>query len=63
MPMPGPFELIIILAIVVLIFGVGKISQLGGALGKSIREFKKAKETDDEETIQAATADAEKKAS
>lgn len=62
MPMPGPFELIIILAIVVLIFGVGKISQLGGALGKSIREFKQAKEVGEEEVV-ATKADAEKKAS
>jgi sec-independent protein translocase protein TatA len=34
--------LILIFAIVVLIFGVGKLSEAGGALGKSIREFRKA---------------------
>ena len=38
----GPFEGMIILLIVVLIFGVGKLSDLGGALGKSIREFRRA---------------------
>ena len=38
----GPWELLLILVIVVLIFGVGKLSGLGGALGKSIREFRKA---------------------
>ena len=37
----GPTELIIILLIVVLIFGAGRIAGIGGALGKSIREFKK----------------------
>ena len=42
MPMPGPMELIIILVIVMLIFGVGKLSDIGGALGKSIREFRKS---------------------
>lgn len=33
-------ELIVILVIVVLIFGVGKLPEVGGALGKGIREFK-----------------------
>jgi sec-independent protein translocase protein TatA len=35
-------ELIVILLIVVLIFGAGKLPQLGDALGRSIRNFKKA---------------------
>jgi sec-independent protein translocase protein TatA len=38
--MPGPFELGIIAVIVVLIFGVGKLSGIGKALGTSIKEFK-----------------------
>lgn len=38
----GAPELIIILVIVVLIFGLGKLPQIGGALGKSVREFKQA---------------------
>jgi sec-independent protein translocase protein TatA len=38
----GPLELIVLLAIVILIFGAGKIADLGGALGKSIREFRGA---------------------
>ncbi len=42
MPNLGPTELIIILVIVILIFGAGKLSQIGSALGKSIRDFKKA---------------------
>ncbi len=40
MPTPGPMELIIVLVIVVLIFGVGRLPQVGGALGKSIKEFR-----------------------
>ncbi|MBC7260484.1 MAG: twin-arginine translocase TatA/TatE family subunit, partial [Chloroflexi bacterium] len=36
----GPIELLIILVIVILIFGVGRVSEIGGALGKSIREFR-----------------------
>ena len=41
-------EIIIILVIVLIIFGVGKLPQIGGAIGKSIKEFRKAR-TDDEE--------------
>ena len=37
-----PFHLIIILAIALIIFGPGKLPELGKGLGKSIREFKKA---------------------
>ena len=38
----GVPELLIILVIVVLIFGVGKLPQLGRGLGESIRNFKEA---------------------
>jgi len=44
----GPGELIIILVIVMIIFGVGKLPQIGGALGKAIREFQKARTGDDD---------------
>lgn len=36
----GVPELSIILVIIVIIFGVGKLPEIGGALGKGIREFK-----------------------
>ena len=36
----GTTELVLILAIVLLIFGVGKLPQLGRGLGQSIREFR-----------------------
>jgi len=38
----GPFELILILAVVVIIFGVGRLPEVGGAIGKSIKEFRKS---------------------
>lgn len=38
----GPWELAIILLIVIVIFGAGKLAQVGGALGKSVRDFKAA---------------------
>ncbi|OJX39579.1 MAG: Sec-independent protein translocase TatA [Chloroflexi bacterium 44-23] len=36
----GPTELIVILAIVLLLFGVGRISKIAGELGSGIRSFK-----------------------
>jgi sec-independent protein translocase protein TatA len=41
MPEIGVPELLIILAVVVLVFGVGRLPEVGGALGKSIREFRR----------------------
>ncbi|MGA9396818.1 MAG: twin-arginine translocase TatA/TatE family subunit [Anaerolineaceae bacterium] len=40
MPTIGPTELIIILVIVILLFGIGRISKVAGELGKGIRSFK-----------------------
>ena len=42
-------EAVIILVIVLIIFGAGKLPQIGGAIGKSIREFRKAKKGLDED--------------
>ena len=42
-------ELLIILLIVVLIFGVGKVADVGPALGKTISGFRKAMKDDEEE--------------
>ena len=43
-PMPniGPVELIIILVIALIVIGPGRLPDVGAALGKSIREFRKA---------------------
>jgi sec-independent protein translocase protein TatA len=45
----GTTEIIIVLVIVVLIFGVGKIADAGPALGKAISGFRKAVRDDEEE--------------
>jgi sec-independent protein translocase protein TatA len=45
----GPVELILIVLAIVLIFGASKLGDIGGALGKSIREFKKASKDPEEE--------------
>jgi TatA/E family protein of Tat protein translocase len=42
MPTPGPLELVIILVIALLILGPGRLPDVGSALGKSLREFRKA---------------------
>ena len=42
MPRIGPTELIIILVIVVIVFGIGRLPELGGGLGKGIREFRRS---------------------
>ena len=36
----GTTEMMIILVLVLIIFGAGKLPQVGGALGKGLREFK-----------------------
>lgn len=48
MPSLGPWELAIILVIVVIIFGVGKLPEIGGALGKGIKEFRTSASADDD---------------
>ncbi|MFN8534115.1 MAG: twin-arginine translocase TatA/TatE family subunit [Dehalococcoidia bacterium] len=40
-PQLGPMELILILAIVLIVFGVGKLPQTFGSIGKGMREFRK----------------------
>jgi sec-independent protein translocase protein TatA len=42
MPVPGPWELVLLLVIVLIIFGPGKLPDIGNAVGKGIREFRKA---------------------
>ena len=41
-------EMIIVLVIVLVVFGAGKLPEIGSAFGKSIRNFKKASEGEDE---------------
>lgn len=48
----GAPELIIIGLIIVLLFGVGKLSGLGKDLGSSVKEFRKAVKDDDKEKLE-----------
>lgn len=38
----GPMEIGLVLVIILIVFGVGKLPQVGGAIGKSLREFRRA---------------------
>lgn len=50
MPRLGPLEIGLILVIVLIVFGAGKLPQVGSSLGKAIREFKKEKDGVAEDT-------------
>ena len=50
----GPMELVVILVILVLLFGATRLTDIGGSLGKGIREFRKNVK-DDEEEAEAET--------
>jgi sec-independent protein translocase protein TatA len=52
----GP-ELIIILVIVVLLFGVGRLSKIGSELGRGIREFREGLKGDEDESDPSAAQD------
>ena len=43
LPTIGWVEGVIILAVILIVFGVGKLPQVGGALGRGIREFRRGK--------------------
>ena len=61
---PGGFELILILAVVLLLCGGKKIPQLAKGLGEGIRNFNKSVKDDDDETVVAkdeTTTEAPKK--
>ena len=49
MPTPGGQELIIVLVIILLLFGAKKLPELAGSMGRSIKEFRKAAQTADED--------------
>ena len=51
----GPWEIALVLVIILIVFGVGKLPQVGGAIGKGMRAFRKGQrgEYDDEEEEEA----------
>ena len=55
MPLPSGFEWIVILVIALLILGPGKLPDVASAVGKSIREFRKAS-ADVQESVKVDTS-------
>ena len=58
--MPGMGELIVILLIVLVVFGANKLPGIGDALGRSIKNFKKASSGEDEQPKQVAAGASQK---
>ncbi len=58
MPRIGPTELIIVLVIILIVFGAGRLPEIGGAIGKGIRAFKRSStgEAEDKGAAKATTA-------
>jgi len=56
----GMTELVIILVIILIIFGAGKLPEIGSGLGKAIRNFKGATSGELEEKIQNKTEEKKK---
>ena len=54
----GPMELILVLAVVLIIFGVGRLPEVGGALGKGLREFRRTQTEETGEPKPAAPVEA-----
>jgi sec-independent protein translocase protein TatA len=51
----GPMELVIVLVIVLLLFGVGRIGKIAGELGSGVRSFRQGLKDPDEAQAEAAT--------
>ncbi len=62
MPKLGAMELGIILLIILMVFGVGKLPQVGASLGKAIRGFKQGASGEGEQEQKAAAEEEEERA-
>lgn len=59
---PGPLEIGLIVFIVLILFGAGKLPQVGSAVGKGLRAFRRGQSGDDEEAEEEAAPAKPKKA-
>ena len=57
----GGWEWAILLVIVLIVFGVGKLPQIGGAIGQSIREFREASKEEEKEPVKTVDATQDEK--
>jgi len=58
----GPLELVLIAAVVIIVFGVGRLPEVGGAIGRGIREFRREVKSPEEASRLSAKGDKESKA-
>lgn len=58
----GPVELILILVVVMLLFGVGKLPQVGQAMGNAVRQFRQSQNDASGKDDNAAAAETEEDA-
>ena len=49
----GPWEIALILIIILIVFGVGKLPQVSGAIGKGLRAFKRGQAGDEDDEDEA----------
>ena len=57
----GAPEIILILVIILIFFGVGKLPQVGSALGKGLRAFKRGQGGEEDENVEQETVKASSK--
>jgi sec-independent protein translocase protein TatA len=56
-PKVGPVELVLILVIVTMLFGVGKLPEVFGSVGRGIREFRRNSADPEDEVKQTTTVE------
>ncbi len=61
-PRLGPLEIGLILVVILIVFGVGKLPQVGGAIGKGMRAFRKGQAGEEEEEEEKPKRKAARKA-
>ena len=54
---PGPVEIGLIVLVVLIVFGAGKLPEVGKALGKGIKEFKAAREAPPDDETEKPSGD------
>lgn len=58
----GPLEIFLILVVIMIIFGVGKLPSVGKGMGQALKEFRSSVKDKDENNLESAESKAETKA-
>lgn len=58
----GPLEIFLILVVIMIIFGVGKLPSVGKGMGQALKEFRSSVKDKDENKLESAESKAETKA-